>query len=34
MSTPIVRAYAGSIACSVSMKAQIPPIFWAWAMIS
>ena len=25
MSTPIRFAYAGSIACSASMKAQMPP---------
>ena len=34
MSTPMRRAYAGSIACSVSMKAHTPPVRWAWAMIS
>jgi hypothetical protein len=26
--TPIRRAYVGSIACSASMKAQIPPRRW------
>ncbi len=32
MFTPIRRAYAGSIACSASMKAQIPPRRWASAI--
>ena len=31
MSTPMRLAYAGSIACSASMNAQMPPIFWAFA---
>ena len=30
-STPIRFAYAGSMACSASMNAQIPPCFWALA---
>src|SRR3954453_1027903 len=33
MSTPISRAYSGSIACSASMKAHTPPSFWASAMM-
>ena len=32
MSTPIRRAYDGSIACSASMNAQMPPRRWASAM--
>ena len=32
MLTPIFLAYAGSIACSASMKAQIPPRRWASAI--
>ena len=31
--TPMRRAYAGSIACSASMNAAIPPCFWASAMM-
>ena len=30
-STPIRFAYTGSIACSASMNAQMPPLFWAFA---
>ncbi len=30
-STPIRLAYTGSIACSASMNAQMPPCFWASA---
>ena len=30
-STPMRLAYAGSIACSASMNAQMPPVFWASA---
>ena len=30
-STPILRAYTGSMACSASMNAQMPPFFWASA---
>ena len=33
MSTPISRAYSGSIACSASMNAHTPPSFWASAMM-
>src|ERR671928_7052 len=33
MSTPIARAYSGSIACSASMNAHTPPSFWASAMM-
>ena len=32
MLTPILRAYCGSIACSASMKAQMPPRRWASAI--
>ena len=33
MSTPSFCAYSASRACSASMKAAVPPAFWAWAMI-
>ena len=32
MLTPIRFAYAGSIACSASMNAQMPPRRWASAI--
>ncbi len=32
MSTPSLRAYSGSSACSASMKAAMPPARWAFAM--
>jgi hypothetical protein len=31
MSTPSFLAYSGSRACSASMKAAMPPAFWAFA---
>jgi len=31
VSTPSLRAYSGSSACSASMKAAMPPDFWALA---
>ena len=30
MSTPSFVAYSASSACSASMKAAMPPRFWAW----
>ena len=32
MSTPSLRAYSGSSACSASMNAAMPPARWALAM--
>ena len=33
MFTPSFFAYPGSKACSASMNAQVPPVFWASAMM-